>query len=69
MAYRPGQWMYVKLNDQLKHHFTISSSPTEDFLQFTTMLREESEYKKALFALPEGTTVDIEGPRGSFVLD
>ena len=69
LAYQPGQWMYIRLNENLKHHFTISSSPTEDFLQITTMYREESEFKKALFASPAGTIVDIEGPRGSFVLD
>lgn len=69
LAYQPGQWMYVRLNENLKHHFTISSSPTENFLQFTTMYREESEYKKALFSLQVGDTVDINGPFGSFVLD
>ena len=69
MAYQPGQWMYVRLTPDLKHHFTISSSPTEDLLQFTTMYREESEYKRALFALKVGDTVDINGPFGDFVLD
>ncbi|MDO8488175.1 MAG: FAD-dependent oxidoreductase [bacterium] len=69
MAFQPGQWMYVRLSESLKHHFTISSSPTEDFLQITTMLRPESEYKQALFALKEGDKVDINGPFGSFVLD
>ncbi len=69
LAYQPGQWMYVTLSQNLKHHFTISSSPTEDFLQFTTIYREESEYKKVLFSLRVGDVVDINGPFGSFVLD
>ncbi len=69
LKYQPGQWMYVRLNANLKHHFTISSSPTEDFLQFTTMYREESEYKQTLFKLKVGDQIDVSGPFGSFVLD
>ena len=68
-AYQPGQWMYVRLNAELKHHFTISSSPTENFLQFTTMLRPESEFKRTLFKLAVGDTVDVNGPFGSFFLN
>lgn len=69
LAYQPGQWMYVTIPQNLKHHFTISSSPTEPFLQFTTIYREESEYKKALFCLQVGDAVDINGPFGSFMLN
>lgn len=67
--YVAGQWMYVKINEDLRHHFTLSSSPTENFLQFTTMYRPESDYKKALWNLGIGTEVEITGPNGSFVLD
>ncbi len=69
MKYLPGQWMYVRLDEELKHHFTISSSPTEPHVQFTTMFREESDYKKALWQKKVGDEVDINGPFGSFVLD
>lgn len=69
MKYIAGQWMYVQLTPELKHHFTISSSPTEDFLQITTMLREESEYKRALEKLKAGDEVEVNGPFGSFVLN
>ncbi|KKU38554.1 MAG: Oxidoreductase, 2Fe-2S and FAD/NAD(P) binding domain protein [Candidatus Amesbacteria bacterium GW2011_GWA1_46_35] len=69
MKYVPGQWFYVKLDENLKHHFTISSSPTENFLQFTTKYREESDYKKALWQKRAGDSLEINGPFGSFVLD
>ena len=69
MSYSPGQWIYVKLDENLKHHFTISSSPTENFLQFTTKYREESDYKKALWIKKVGDSLDINGPFGSFTLD
>lgn len=63
--------MYVTLskNLTLKHHFTISSSPTENFLQFTTKYREESDYKKVLWTKKVGDELEINGPFGSFVLD
>jgi ferredoxin-NADP reductase/nitrite reductase/ring-hydroxylating ferredoxin subunit len=48
-------------------HFTISSSPTEDFIMFTTRIRE-SPYKKRLAALEEGAKVKVRGPEGQFVL-
>lgn len=69
MKYIPGQWFYVKLDEKLKHHFTISSSPTEPHLQFTTVFREESDYKKALWAKKIDDEVEIAGPNGGFIFD
>jgi glycine betaine catabolism B len=68
LKYMPGQWMYVRLSPELKHHFTISSSPTEPFLQFTTK-STGSEYKKELWTKKTDDTVEINGSFGSFVLD
>ena len=47
-------------------HFTISSSPTEDFIMITTRIRD-TPYKKRLLSL-EGTIVKVRGPQGRFVL-
>jgi len=69
VKYVAGQWMYVRLTPELKHHFTISASPTEPYLQFTTKNRSESEYKKHLWSMKTGDGVEITGPFGSFVLD
>lgn len=69
MKYLPGQWLRVRLSEELKHQFTLSSSPSEDFLQFTTKFGVESEYKKALWKMKVGQGVEINGPFGSFVLD
>lgn len=69
MTQKPGQYMYVRLNGELKHHFTISSSPTEGFLQFTTKFREESDYKKMLWHKNVGDAVEVTGPFGEFILD
>jgi glycine betaine catabolism B len=48
-------------------HFTISSSPTENFIMFSTRIRD-SPYKKRLSTLEEGARVKIRGPEGQFVL-
>src|SRR3989344_2458531 len=73
IKYKPGQWVDVRLMDNgrwtMKHNFSLSSSPTEDFLQFTTKYRRESEYKKALWSKRAGDAVEIRGPFGEFVLD
>jgi glycine betaine catabolism B len=48
-------------------HFTISSSPTENFIMFSTRIRD-SPYKKRLSTLEEGSRIRIRGPEGQFVL-
>jgi ferredoxin-NADP reductase/nitrite reductase/ring-hydroxylating ferredoxin subunit len=48
-------------------HFTISSSPTENFIMFSTRIRD-SPYKTRLSALEEGAKVKVRGPEGQFVL-
>jgi glycine betaine catabolism B len=48
-------------------HFTISSSPTENFIMFSTRIRD-SPYKKRLSTLEEGARVKVRGPEGQFVL-
>ncbi|HEY3422079.1 MAG TPA: FAD-dependent oxidoreductase [Methanocellaceae archaeon] len=63
-----GQWMYVniKVNGTIKlHHFTISSSPTEDFLEFTKKITD-SDYSQALDHMKEGDWAKINGPYGDF---
>lgn len=50
--------------------FTISSSPTEEFLMFTTKFapKNGSSYKAALKAAGPGTEFEIDAPVGQFVL-
>ena len=48
-------------------HFTISSSPTENFIMLSTRIRD-SPYKKRLSTLEKGTKVKVRGPEGQFVL-
>ena len=48
-------------------HFTIASSPTEDFILISTRIRD-SPYKKKLDSLQNGTKVEVRGPLGKFTL-
>ena len=49
------------------HHFSLSSSPFDPLLEFTTRLRG-TEFKNALAALQPGSELELEGPYGTFVL-
>jgi ferredoxin-NADP reductase len=52
----------------LRKHFTISSSPTEDFIEFTKKLTD-SDFSHALTNLKVGDSAAIEGPHGTFTLE
>lgn len=55
----------------VKRWFTISSSPTEEFVAITTKFAGEdksSSFKKALFGLMPGDEVLMSDPMGDFVL-
>ena len=73
LDYTAGQYAFFDIggvyNDPRgpTRHFTISSSPTEDFIMITTRIRD-TPYKKRLSSLEEGTIVKVRGPQGKFVL-
>jgi glycine betaine catabolism B len=73
LEYTAGQFAFFDIGDVYNdpkgpiRHFTISSSPTEDFIMFTTRIRD-SPYKKRLSTLEIGTKVKVRGPEGQFVL-
>jgi ferredoxin-NADP reductase/nitrite reductase/ring-hydroxylating ferredoxin subunit len=49
-------------------HFTIASSPTENFIMISTRIRD-TPYKKRLSSLEEGKAkVKVRGPTGKFIL-
>jgi ferredoxin-NADP reductase len=73
--FQPGQYFWVELLDApyddekgLRRHITVVTSPTErGVLGLATRLRD-SAFKRSLAELPEGAEVDVEQPKGSFVL-
>ncbi|HET6589653.1 MAG TPA: Rieske 2Fe-2S domain-containing protein [Candidatus Nitrosocosmicus sp.] len=73
LNYAAGQFAFFDIGEVYNdpkgpiRHFTISSSPTEDFIMFTTQIRD-SPYKKRLSGLEKGAKVKVRGPEGQFVL-
>ncbi len=53
---------------RIPHAFSIASSPTEDFLLFTTRIRPESLFKRSIERLKPGDRLNLVGPFGRFVL-
>ena len=73
-AFLAGQAVDVGLPDPskleaglMKHTFSLTGAPRETELTIATRMRD-SQFKRVLETLPVGTTVQLEGPFGSFVL-
>lgn len=65
-SYKAGQYIILRVDNETKP-FTLASSPTEDFLQITTMIRG-SGFKNGLVSAEIGDKFQIEGPYGMFTL-
>ena len=68
--YKAGQWMYINIRIegvQKLHHFTISSSPTENYIEFTKKITD-SQYSQALDKMKPGDWAKINAPFGEFTL-
>jgi ferredoxin-NADP reductase len=70
----PGAYFWVELLDPpyddekgARRHITVVTSPTEGVLGLATRIRD-SAFKKSLVEMPEGSAVDVEQPKGSFLL-
>src|SRR3989344_701504 len=69
--YKPGQYVQMELetgDEENIHPLSSASSPTEDFLMFSTKI-SNSTFKQELFSLKVGDKIKIKGPMGVFVLD
>src|SRR5215216_1138761 len=74
LEYSAGQFAFFDIGSVYNdpegpiRHFTITSSPTEDFIMISTRIRD-TPYKKRLSSLEENTTiVKVRGPEGKFTL-
>ena len=66
--YLPGQWISLTLgrgDEQKTKPLSLSSSPTEGFLEVTKLLTGQ-EFSNALDALSIGDTAPIHGLNGNF---
>jgi ferredoxin-NADP reductase len=75
VAFEPGQYFFVNLPDighqdekGLRRHITVVTSPNErGVLGLCTRLRDTA-FKRTLAELPVGAEVEVEEPKGKFVL-
>ncbi len=73
ISYRAGQHLSIRLPHENPDErgtirsFSLSSSPTEEYLSITVR-RGVSSFKKTLFSLPLGSTIEARGPGGGFIL-
>jgi ferredoxin-NADP reductase len=75
LDFRPGQYFWVELPDRghdddkgLRRHFSVVTSPTErGVLGVCTRLRDTA-FKQTLAELQVGDEVDVEPPKGDYVL-
>jgi ferredoxin-NADP reductase len=75
VEFEPGQYFFVTLPDSghqdergLRRHITVVTSPNErGVLGLATRIRD-SAFKRTLVELPVGTEVEVEPPKGKFVL-
>jgi ferredoxin-NADP reductase len=73
--FEPGQYFWVELLDPpyedekgARRHISVVTSPTErGVLGLCTRIRDTA-FKRSLVEMPEGAEVDVEQPKGSFVL-
>ncbi|MCX6679969.1 MAG: FAD-binding oxidoreductase [Methanothrix sp.] len=69
--YLPGQFIILELNGiegEIRKPLTLSSSPTEEFLQVTKRLTGH-EFSNALLSLKKGDTIRFSGPYGNFTFN
>jgi ferredoxin-NADP reductase len=72
LTYKPGQYFFITIkhgDEELTHHFSFSSSPTEkEHFEFTKKLTDH-EYSMALKAAKVGDWTRIDAPYGKFTFE
>lgn len=70
-SYLPGQFFYLTIKvkgEDAEHHFSFSSSPTdEDYIEFTKRITA-SDYSQTLNVTKPGDWAYLSGPDGDFIL-
>ena len=68
--FEPGQYVVLRMPDELNgREYSIFSGTNDAYLEFLIREIPEGEFSRYLRHLPAGSQVDVEGPKGYFVLD
>jgi predicted ferric reductase len=71
LAYRPGQFAWVKLGGAfagVEHPFSISTAPSAA-PEIGFVIKEKGDFTNAIGQVPPGTPAYLDGPHGHFVPD
>ena len=70
IQFEPGQYVIIRIPDQNKgREYSIYSSVADDYLDFLVREIPEGEFSRYLRHLTPGSELDVEGPKGYFILD
>jgi len=68
--FEPGQYVILRMPDELRgREYSIFSATTDTYLEFLIREIPDGEFSRFLRHLPPGSLIDVEGPKGYFVLD
>lgn len=68
--FEPGQYVIIRIPDQNKgREYSIYSGVNDDYLDFLVREIPEGDFSRYLRHLKPGTELDVEGPKGYFILD
>ena len=68
--FEPGQYVVIRIPDQNKgREYSIYSATSDDYLDFLVREIPEGEFSHYLRHLTPGSELDVEGPKGYFILD
>lgn len=68
--FEPGQYVVIRIPDQNKgREYSIYSGKTDEYLDFLVREIPEGEFSHYLRHLKPGSELDVEGPKGFFILD
>ncbi len=62
--YLPGQHIFVEIAPENGKPFSLVSSPTQNFLEFATIIRKDSSFKQELNSLQLEDELIVSGPYG-----
>ena len=68
--FEPGQYVVIRIPDQNKgREYSIFSGTSDEYLDFLVREIPAGEFSRYLRNLKPGSELDVEGPKGFFILD
>ena len=70
LQFEPGQYVVIRIPDEKKgREYSILSATTDEYLDFLIREIPAGEFSRYLRHLKPGSELDVEGPKGYFILN